>query len=156
MGLPTNMTFREKVLRRWSEYKYRFVPWIAINMRKQLVRKRGSESEKFLRSFEEYMASLDSLLRQFHRSDSNPWVLYKDTESRTDLFSLLHAKNKSVLEKEWGFGVSVSPSLLPNAGNGVILSRGRARRGQMMALYPGTLYLPHQPILLQGCGVVNL
>ena len=153
----TNMTFRERIVRRWSEYKYRFVPWIALNMRKQLARKRGNDSEKFLRSREEYLASLDSLFRQFHRPpDSNPWMLYKDTTSRADLFSSLHTKNKVVMEKEWGFDLSVSPSLLPNAGNGAILARGRARRGQMIALYPGTLYLPHQPILLQGRRVVYL
>ena len=120
-------------------------------MKKQLVRKRGNDSQMLLRSHEEYLDSLVSLLKQYHRPDSKPWILYKDTKNRVDLFTSLHAKNQSVLEREWGFNITVSPSLLPNAGNGVILSRGRARRGQMIALYPGTLYLPHQPILIQGC-----
>ena len=147
------MTFRDRLIGQWSEYKYRFVPWLALNMRKQLARKSGRDSKSKMprKSEEDYVASLASLLKQFHRPDSDPWMLFRDTEKRKDLFSSLHAKNKSVLEREWGFDVSVSPSLIPNAGNGVILSRGSARRGQMVALYPGTLYLPHQPILLQGC-----
>ena len=148
------MSFREKISRQWAEYKYRFVPWIAINMRKQLVRKRSKGAEKYIRSHDEYVASLDSLLRQFHRPDSNPWMLYRDSMERRDLIRSLHAKNKAVLEREWGFCASVATSHLANAGNGVILSRGRVRRGQIVALYPGTLYMPYQPILFQGCLVV--
>ena len=145
------MTFRDRLIGRWSEYKYRFVPWLALNMRKQLARKSGRDSKMPRKSEEDYVASLESLLKQLHRPDSDPWILFRDTKKRQDLFSSLHAKNKTVLEREWGFDVSVAPSLIPNAGNGVFLSRGGVRRGQMVALYPGTLYLPHQPILLQGC-----
>ena len=37
---------------------------------------------------------------------------------------------------------------MPGAGKGVFLKQGRILRGQVVALYPGTIYMPYQPILL--------
>lgn len=53
------------------------------------------------------------------------------------------------MESSLGYSVRVSPSSVAGLGNGVVLGGpGGARRGQLLALYPGGLYLPQQPILL--------
>jgi hypothetical protein len=46
----------------------------------------------------------------------------------------------------------LSHSKVPGAGTGVVMARGRAKKGALVALYPGTLYHPHEPILLPSIG----
>ncbi|XP_050721939.1 SET domain-containing protein 9-like [Eriocheir sinensis] len=53
------------------------------------------------------------------------------------------------MESSLGYSVRVSPSSVPGLGSGVVLEGPRgAKGGQLVALYPGGLYLPQQPVLL--------
>ena len=66
-------------------------------------------------------------------------------------FHHLHRSNGLVLLRQWGFELSVRPSLLgEEAGLGVFVSRGSVPAGATAALYPGTVYEPGQPVLLQS------
>ena len=49
-----------------------------------------------------------------------------------------------------GFKTGVRPSRLPNAGNGVFVVEGHVPAGEIVALYPGTIYEPYSPKLLQS------
>jgi hypothetical protein len=48
------------------------------------------------------------------------------------------------------FSLSIGPSKLTDGGNGVFVSKGSIKDGQLVALYPGTIYLPFEPILFQS------
>lgn len=49
-----------------------------------------------------------------------------------------------------GFCLHKYPSSIPEAGHGVKVLRGHVQRGQIVALYPGSVYEPGDPILLQS------
>lgn len=51
-----------------------------------------------------------------------------------------------------GFRPRVGASLIPGAGRGVFVARGSVEQGQMVALYPGAIYTPSQPVLFQSIG----
>lgn len=53
------------------------------------------------------------------------------------------------MESSFGYSVRVTPSDVAGLGSGVVVEgQIGASQGQLMALYPGGLYLPQQPILL--------
>lgn len=53
------------------------------------------------------------------------------------------------MESSLGYSVRVSPSSVAGLGSGVVLGGPKGvRRGRVVALYPGGLYLPQQPVLL--------
>ena len=49
---------------------------------------------------------------------------------------------------EFGFELEIKPSEI--AGNGVFLKRGRVKRHKLVALYPGTVYYPGEPVFFQS------
>ncbi|XP_061746229.1 SET domain-containing protein 9 [Nerophis ophidion] len=49
-----------------------------------------------------------------------------------------------------GFCIERKRSTLPYAGCGVFVSRGVVPKGATVAMYPGTIYQPYEPILLQS------
>ena len=52
----------------WSSYKYRFTPWLALNFGKQIRKKQRKESaapKAFLKTEEQYIQDLSSLLAKF-------------------------------------------------------------------------------------------
>ncbi|KAL1933076.1 hypothetical protein VTP01DRAFT_8754 [Rhizomucor pusillus] len=51
------------------------------------------------------------------------------------------------LEEKLGFSLRKGPSSIEHAGHGVFLN-GRCKPGQVVSFYPGTVYLPSEPILL--------
>lgn len=51
-----------------------------------------------------------------------------------------------------GFGLEVRQSTIGKAGLGVFLARRDIEAGTVVALYPGTVYLPHDPIFFQSVG----
>ncbi|XP_069678242.1 SET domain-containing protein 9-like isoform X3 [Periplaneta americana] len=57
-----------------------------------------------------------------------------------------------ITESVLGFCIMRSPSNVPGAGQGVVMKSGRADSGKLIALYPGTLYQPYEPILLPSIG----
>lgn len=49
-----------------------------------------------------------------------------------------------------GFCIARRPSSLPSAGTGVFVCEGFVPQATTVAMYPGTVYQPYQPILLQS------
>ncbi|KAK2725293.1 hypothetical protein QYM36_001670 [Artemia franciscana] len=49
-----------------------------------------------------------------------------------------------------GFNLTRESSQVPGGGLGVFLSAGKAERGSLVALYPGTVYYPTDPIFFQS------
>ncbi|ORZ21362.1 hypothetical protein BCR42DRAFT_407385 [Absidia repens] len=57
-----------------------------------------------------------------------------------------HPDRLSLIQNKLGFMVYKKPSFLQNAGTGVFL-KGSCKSGQVVCLYPGTVYLPSEPLL---------
>jgi len=124
---------------RWANYKYRFTPWIALNLDREAVKL----------DFE--LASSQVLLQQLHQMFE---ALHHYTALRDDLmlYDELHQRNQERVLECFGYCLSRCPSSLPGAGSGVKLIQGKISKGSLTCLYPGTVYQPHQPILLQSFG----
>ena len=124
------MKVLKSILKKWNSYKYRFVPWIAIKMGNQNV---AIEHQEIL-SDEEVERQLFKLFQSL------------------DFYSNFNCKNETVtnLTKDVGFTIETRQSCLEGAGTGVFVASGKVLPGQIVALYPGTVYFPEDPKLLQS------
>ena len=137
----------------WDSYKYRFTPWIVFNLKSELARQGGRlmpADDNVICSDEAYLQGLRELLSRFEKPD--PQVVFRKSVMRQKHLGILHRHNRQVLWESQGFDLDVRPSSLPSAGSGVFVGRGRISRGAVAALYPGTVYEPGQPLLLQSLG----
>jgi len=73
------------------------------------------------------------------------------------LFECLHkcknfCRQKTVesITKNIGFTIAARESHLPGAGKGVFVATEKISAGQIVALYPGTVYFPEDPKLIQS------
>ena len=65
-----------------------------------------------------------------------------------DIYQDIGQRNKKTLLDNFGFALSIRRSRLSEeAGNGVFVETGVVSPGQIIALYPGTVYQPFQPVL---------
>jgi hypothetical protein len=130
----------------WKAYRFRFTPWQALNFNRHAVSvKEQHRVESLDIQDDKLLLQLQSLFDEF-RPPEYVWM-FRDCVERRREFLLSHDVNKDVLFRKWGFELSVRPSCISGAGKGVFVERGSIRRGQIVALYPGTVYLPFQPIL---------
>ncbi|XP_076061867.1 SET domain-containing protein 9-like [Oratosquilla oratoria] len=206
----------------WKSYKYRFVPWIALNLKNRTVRMvENTVSDKVIKD-EDLLCQLNLLLRglatvQLHgchaekahiaaletmnklfgfhvvrtpshvggvgvivRTSRNiKSVNSKSTEASQELLSIPLNQNDSDNLKfseghkvrEEKAGINSEYEELYKLGEREVIENekdkensederrlkaierkgeGVVKAGQLVGLYPGTLYLPHQPILLQS------
>eukprot|EP00731_Ephydatia_muelleri_P018222 Em0011g262a len=135
----------------WNNYKHRCTLWLALNWSTRNVQKVTQESsqDKLAAS----SSQLRDLLEALH--DSVPPLSPRDYHtllrgrSPERLNALSKQASDAVLEL-FGFSLVLGPSRLTGGGVGVFVERGCVRKGQLVALYPGTVYLPFEPILLQS------
>ena len=133
--------------RKWRDYKYRFLPWILFNLRSELIRSQA-KSHLPLKSAESYVQELTLLLSSLTLYDPN----FND-HAKKDLISI-HEENTKRLFHHSGFRLEVSVSEIPELSKtkslGVFLTYGSVSTGQIVALYPGTIYQPNQPLFFQS------
>lgn len=130
-----------KVLRKWREYRHRFVPWIAFNLKHRSKRIVKAELEDKIVPDD---VILNSLLNVLPRLQSVAHCQLPQTE--------IAEKNSKVIQSILGFRLARASSKLSDAGLGVVVTSGCIERGTLVALYPGTLYEPGEPILLPSIG----
>ncbi|XP_031465356.1 SET domain-containing protein 9 isoform X3 [Phasianus colchicus] len=158
--------------RRWNAYKYRFVPWLAFNVRRQRRTLRyvpESSQDKIVPD----EIVLETLLKVFTA------LLVNDFGRHVPALSLLPAVGRryaqlrsaalqpgagssrsrqvllspeEVLFRTLGFSVTRDRSSLLSAGTGVFVSKGFVPKGALVAMYPGTVYRKHEPIFFQSLG----
>ena len=142
------------IAHKWKNYRHRFLPWLAFNLKSRIVPESvqvNAEVEGRLLNKE-----IEDCLRQILDKLENPCkcvetaliIFGRDTICRRKLFKEYGRKNREILLKNFGFDLEIKTSAMPGAGKGVFLRQGRVIRGQVVALYPGTIYMPYQPILL--------
>ncbi|XP_056592973.1 SET domain-containing protein 9 [Triplophysa dalaica] len=142
---------------RWKSYRHRFVPWIALNLQKNqrtLRRVKGRSQDKLIQD-EQVFASLVGFFID---------LLRNDLQSQRELLRLLPARSRvyssdeheecrdsrAVMMKTSGFSVERKRSSLQGAGTGVFVTGGHVRKGNIVAMYPGTIYQADEPIFFQS------
>ncbi|XP_030323849.1 SET domain-containing protein 9 isoform X1 [Calypte anna] len=163
-----------RLRRRWDAYKYRFVPWLALNLRRKRRTLRyvpeGSEDkiisdkdvfETLLKIFKALF--INDYSRQAHILALLPAIKCKylelqAVEKKQSKFNSRNHQNQHVFSPEevlfntLGFTVTRDRSSLVSAGTGVFISKGFVPKGTLVSMYPGTVYRKHEPIFFQSLG----
>ncbi|KAF6720439.1 SET domain-containing protein 9 [Oryzias melastigma] len=129
--------------RKWRSYRHRFVPWVVFNLSKneKTLRQVTERSEDSLISAEQITQSLLKFFVVLLRGHGE---LRASTEKDCQLLG------QDAMLQTLGFCIDRRPSTLPFAGTGVFVAKGVIPKGTVVALYPGTVYQPYDPILLQS------
>ena len=117
-----------RLSRAWSSYKYRFVPWIALNLNEKTAVK---VEQSDIYSQEELVESLVITLSALEQ--------YTSWREDLTLYDSLHAANQVSLLNEVGFSVSRRQSSIPGAGTGVFIQRGAVNKGDLNKNYKDLL-----------------
>ncbi|XP_037537550.1 SET domain-containing protein 9 [Nematolebias whitei] len=144
----------ERFQKLWRSYRHRFVPWIVFNLSKneQTLRQVTERSKDKLVSDEQVSRSLLKLFRALHRKGLHHVELHPAHVPQVPQFlgEEEQAGGQDVIFQSLGFCIDRKPSTLPSAGTGVFVTRGFVPKGAAVAMYPGTIYQPYEPILLQS------
>ncbi|XP_070267826.1 SET domain-containing protein 9 isoform X1 [Myotis yumanensis] len=151
----------------WRRYRYRFVPWVALNIshNPRTLRYVPAELEDKVVPDAEV---LRTLLAVFRALFANALPRQRDVLAalpepvRSKYQDLLSAQPRGapvlgftpqdVLYQTLGFRVARAASSLAAAGRGVFVAAGRAPRGAVVGMYPGTVYQKYEPIFFQSIG----
>ncbi|XP_002130104.2 SET domain-containing protein 9 [Ciona intestinalis] len=121
----------KQIIQRWNAYKYRFLPWLALNLNRgdiiSITENKLTTDENIL----EQLQVLFSALEKNQGAGLNP---------------------NHVVENICGFQIAQQSSSIKEAGTGVFVSKGTVSKGQVVALYPGTVYLPADSKFFQSLG----
>ena len=149
----------------WRSYRHRFVPWVVFNLSKneKTLRKVTERCRDKVVPDEEVSRSLLKLFSALLRSHGADGADGADhREPRAAHFTRevpcgeeeQHAENPvcghDAMLRCLGFCIDRQPSTLPSAGTGVFVTKGFVPGGATVAMYPGTVYQAHEPILLQS------
>ncbi|XP_032192094.1 SET domain-containing protein 9 isoform X2 [Mustela erminea] len=160
---------------RWRRYKYRFVPWIALNLshNPRTLRYVPEESKDKVISDEDVLETLLKVFQALFINDFNKQsdiltMLPETVKSKYhNLLSVQHPRVKlleyrhqqqntfkpeEILYKTLGFSVARETSSLVSAGKGVFVTRGWVPKGAVVSMYPGTVYQKYEPIFFQSIG----
>jgi len=161
----------------WNSYKYRFVPWIAFNVKPSTASTPSSiKTEEAFHNHHEQRPK-DTIVQvpvhHLKRSEEGKLIddarlvsmltQYLSTCRRLDNWSHHHGNNKDLLEQvslfnrdamkdHLGFFVERRKSMVsPDAGTGVF-AVGDVPSGSLVGLYCGTLYMPTEPLFFPSLG----
>ncbi|XP_076973311.1 SET domain-containing protein 9 isoform X3 [Tamandua tetradactyla] len=160
---------------RWRRYKYRFVPWIALNLshNPRTLRYVPEESKDKVISDEDVLGTLLKVFQALFLNDFNKQsdiltMLPEPVKSKyQDLLPVQHQRVKlleykhqqqiifkpeEVLYNTLGFSVALATSSLISAGKGVFVTKGLVPKGAVVSMYPGTVYQMYEPIFFQSIG----
>ncbi|XP_027563978.1 SET domain-containing protein 9 [Neopelma chrysocephalum] len=160
--------------RRWAAYKYRFVPWLALNLHRQrrTLRYVPESCQDKIISDEDVFETLLKTFKALFLNDFSRQVdiLALLPEIKCQYLELLTLEQKwskvtscnrgsqhvfspeEVLLNTLGFTVGRDRSSLVSAGTGVFVTKGFAPKGVVVSMYPGTVYRKHEPIFFQSLG----
>ncbi|KAM8792445.1 SET domain-containing protein 9 isoform 2-T2 [Eudromia elegans] len=160
--------------RRWDSYKYRLVPWLALNLRRErrTLRYVPKNSQDKIIPDEDVFATLLKVFGALFVNDlSNqaqvlalcPEIRHKYEDAPAPELARPRVRARSrrcrpacspqeVLFGTLGFSVARDRSSLPSAGTGVFVSRGFVPKGTVVSMYPGTVYRKYEPIFFQSLG----
>ncbi|XP_059845364.1 SET domain-containing protein 9 isoform X1 [Hypanus sabinus] len=158
-----------RLLSVWKRYKYRLVPWIALNMGRnpRTIRFVPEASLDKIISDSAIEDSLQKLFCALLRGDlcNQAEFLNMLPESIRSKYTAILTHSQSVKETEgnhmdfnpegamfetFGFIIRRATSSLLSAGRGVFVTTGKVPKGTVVCMYPGTVYQQYEPILFQS------
>ncbi|XP_008838601.1 SET domain-containing protein 9 [Nannospalax galili] len=165
----------QSLWRRWCRYKYRFVPWIALNLNNnpRTLRYVPEESKDKIISDEDVLGTLLKVFQALFVNDFNKQsdlltMLPEPVKSKYQhLLGFEHhrmnllenkyqqqniSKPEDILYNTLCFSVARGTSSLISAGRGVFVTKGLVPRGTVVSMYPGTVYQKYEPIFFQSIG----
>ncbi|XP_013881209.1 SET domain-containing protein 9 [Austrofundulus limnaeus] len=144
----------ERFQKVWKSYRHRFVPWVVFNLSKneKTLRQVTERAKDQLVPDEHVSRSLLKLFRALHRNRAHQGELREAHVNPVPTFLGKEEQDggRDLIFQSLGFCIDRKPSSLPSAGTGVFVTRGCVPRGATVAMYPGTIYQPYEPILLQS------
>jgi len=75
-------------------------------------------------------------------------LLISEVKIFTDWAEIRKNNEEAGFFENFGFELEIKPSNI--AGRGVFLKRGRIKQHKLVALYPGTVYYPGEPVFFQS------
>ncbi|GAA6107706.1 SET domain-containing protein 9 isoform X1 [Tachysurus ichikawai] len=145
---------------KWKCYRHRFVPWIALNLRKneRTLRKVKQRSEDKRMDDDHVLVSLVRLFTELLRNDASnqsEQLRLLAASSRREYYithnaAVPEAAPCEIMLNTFGFCVEKMASSLPGAGIGVLVTQGQVPKGVPVAMYPGTIYQADEPIFFQS------
>ncbi|KAM4552429.1 SET domain-containing protein 9 [Odontesthes bonariensis] len=141
---------------KWRSYRHRFVPWVVFNISKneKTLRQVTESSKDKLITDEQISQSLLRLFRLLLRSHGGLQAAQARFLPRISSEQEQHGGypvcGDDAMLQSLGFCIDRKPSTLPFAGTGVFVTKGFVPKGAAVAMYPGTVYQPYEPILLQS------
>ncbi|XP_041049273.1 SET domain-containing protein 9 isoform X2 [Carcharodon carcharias] len=163
----------KKLVSGWNRYKYRLVPWIALNLWKnqRTLRFVAKDSLDKVISDQVVETSLLKLFRTLFLSDLSNQAEFlnllpensrskyhdmltnfrsiKETEKETKGNGMDLNPDEAMFET-LGFVINRATSSLSFAGRGVFVTTGKVPKGTVVCMYPGTVYQQYEPILFQS------
>lgn len=149
----------KRFLNKWKSYKYRFVPWIALNLSKneKTLRQVTERSTDKLTPDEEVSRALLQLFGVLfqthwtkHQDPRRAHIHFERSTGQDDDSQRGPACGHEAMFQTLGFCIDRKPSSLPFAGTGVFVTKGFVPKGAIVALYPGTVYQAYEPIFFQS------
>lgn len=128
----------------WKNYRYRFTPWQALNFNRHAV-PIENQVQCLVINDDTLTQELRLLLKDFR--PPNYICVFRDSAERREEFHICNSINTNVIRQNWGYELCLKRSGITGAGQGVFVQSGSISKGQIVALYSGTIYLPSQPIL---------
>lgn len=125
----------KRILQRWNQYKYRFVPWLATHINESTPRIVQAIHDDKIISDTEVEKSLILLFTAFHQN-----------VQQQESLSARHVCHKQIMQALCGFSIERGPSLLEHGGRGVFVASGHVKPGSVVAMYPGVVYQPWEPV----------
>ncbi|XP_056444313.1 SET domain-containing protein 9 [Gadus chalcogrammus] len=154
-------TFQNK----WRNYRHRFVPWIALNLRRNEGSLRHVTKSIQDKPIHDEVVS-ETLLKLFgallERDGADGKQSLKETRLRPKVVQTksndareMHeegrmAESDDLIFQSMGFCIHRRPSSVPLAGVGVFITKGWVPKGTVVAMYPGTVYEAYEPIFFQS------
>ncbi|KAJ6641895.1 SET domain-containing protein 9 [Pseudolycoriella hygida] len=148
----------------WKNYKYRFVPWISLNIIRD-ERKRQRLLKLGEKTTNEAIKQNQSVRIDHIMKDG---VLLSSREIRSTLTEYcgklsyqkhpkytvedIHKKNASIFFEHFGFLLGRKKSHIVPEGLGVFVIDGTVNAGSIVGLYPGTVYMPNEPLFFPSLG----
>uniref|UniRef100_A0A914XSA2 SET domain-containing protein n=1 Tax=Plectus sambesii TaxID=2011161 RepID=A0A914XSA2_9BILA len=126
----------------WTNYRWRFAPWIAGRVAKDKAIRRSTAGDEDPQFRAHLTQELLSLCGELHRA----LPVSRTSERRIDRDEFSRAQE--ALRGTLGFGLGRSASTVKDCGEGVFVSDGAVRKDQLTAIYPGTVYFAGEPALL--------
>ncbi|GCB64219.1 SET domain-containing protein 9 isoform X1 [Scyliorhinus torazame] len=163
----------KKLVLGWNRYKYRLVPWIALNLWKNQRTLRFVSEDPLDKVISDQLveSSLLKLFRILFLSDLSNQAEFLNLlpeNSQSKYFHMLtNFRSIKETEKETkGSGMDLNPheamfetlgfiinratSSLSFAGRGVFVTTGKVPKGTVVCMYPGTIYQQYEPIFFQS------